>query len=226
MTGSSKFKAVVRQRMELTGESYTQAMRSVLVAARGAVPVALGVAAPRQRVQRWVPRSWVPQTELPGTVPIDTLAFDRSEQSAVAITGISAYSSGFEIFMIRLIRPDARGLDDDPLPGEPRVPEYYFRFSSQLSDGRTVTETGGFGSPGGAEPTEPILRSNGESGTTHFQHLRWWAWPLPPSGPLEFVCQRETGETRVGIDAQLILEAAQRGVRIWPPEGGTVISTV
>jgi hypothetical protein len=37
-------------------------------------------------------------------VPISTLQFGRSEQSAIAITGMSAYSNGFEIFVTRLIR--------------------------------------------------------------------------------------------------------------------------
>ena len=42
---------------------------------------------------------------------------------------------------------------------------------------------------------------------------RWWTWPLPPAGPLEFVCEWpafDIAESRVGIDAQLILDAAQR----------------
>jgi hypothetical protein len=220
MTGSSEFKAVVRKRMEITGESYTRAMRQVLAVARGAVPLA--DPPPRQRVQRWVPRAWdPPQTELPGIVPIDTLAFDRSEQTAIAITGISAYSNGFEIFAIRLIRPDAPGLDEDPVPGW-RGPEP-FRFSLQFSDGRTLTDhaphgRGAIQPPGDAEPAEPVLWSRGGGGTTHYQHLSWWVWPLPPSGPLEFSCQLGTGETRVGIDAQLILDAAQRSVRVWPDE--------
>ena len=40
-------------------------------------------------------------------MPISTLQFDRSEQTAIAITGIWAYSNGFEIFVTCLIRPDA-----------------------------------------------------------------------------------------------------------------------
>jgi hypothetical protein len=66
------------------------------------------------------------------------------------------------------------------------------------------------GHHGDTEPTGPILRLRGGGGTSHYQLMHWWAWPLPPSGPLEFICQLGTGETRVGIDAQLILDAAQR----------------
>ena len=42
---------------------------------------------------------------------------------------------------------------------------------------------------------------------------------LPPPGPLEFVCEwPELGitETRASIDAQLILDAAQHRIQVWP----------
>jgi hypothetical protein len=91
-------------------------------------------------------------------------------------------------------------------------------FSLLLSDGTQVDS----GRPGGeSEPTGPILRSHGGGGTTHSQFFRWWAWPLPPNGPLVFICQWSMygiAETRVGIDAQLILDAAQRSVRLWPAD--------
>ena len=65
-------------------------------------------------------------------------------------------------------------------------------------------------------------RPRGGGGTSHCEQSRWWAWPLPPSGPLEFICHWPalgTGETRVGIDAQLILDAARRSIRLWPEDG-------
>jgi hypothetical protein len=70
-----------------------------------------------------------------------------------------------------------------------------FQISLQLADGRAVIG----GRPrGNAEPTGPILVPRGGA-TSHYQHSRWWAWPLPPTGPLEFVCQWPMlgiGETR------------------------------
>jgi len=44
-------------------------------------------------------------------------------------------------------------------------------------------------------------------------------WPLPPAGPLEFVCEWPAfgiAESRAGIDARLILDAARHSVRLWP----------
>jgi hypothetical protein len=176
---------------------------------------------PRPTLQRRVPRPWdPPETEFPAIVPIRTLQFDRSEQTAIAITGISAYSNGFEIFVTRLIRPDAAGFDEDPVPGASRsmpAERQSFQISLQLSDGRMIPSGR---PPDDAEPTGPILRSRGGGGTSHYLLLRWWAWPLPPNGPLEFICQLGTGETRVGIDAQLILDAAQHSIRVWPEDKG------
>ena len=176
---------------------------------------------PRLTLLREVPRPWdPPETEFPAVVPINTLQFGRSEQTAVAITGISAYSNGFEFFVTRLIRPDAPGFDQDPVPGTPRGvfgERQSFQISLQLSDGRTVTSGR---PPVDAEPTGAILRSRGGGGTSHYQLMRWWSWPLPPTGPLEFICQLGTGEARIGIDAQLILDAAQRSIRVWPEEEG------
>jgi hypothetical protein len=94
--------------------------------------------------------------------------------------------------------------------------QHYFQISLQLADGQTVIS---YGRRGDAEPPGPILQRRGGGGTSHFQQLRWWAWPLPPVGPLKYVCQWPTygiTETRVSIDAQLILDAARRSVRPWP----------
>ena len=123
---------------------------------------------PWPTLQRRVPRPWdPPETEFPAIVPINTLPFDRFEQTAMAITGILAYSNGFEFFVTRLIRPDAPGFDGDPVPGAPRgmlAERQSFQISLQLSDGRTVT-SGGAG--GDSEPSEPILRGRGGGGSSH-----------------------------------------------------------
>jgi hypothetical protein len=44
-------------------------------------------------------------------------------------------------------------------------------------------------------------------------HQTNWVWPLPPPGPLAFVCEWPAAGialTRTEIDAQLVLEAAER----------------
>lgn len=180
---------------------------------------------PRPALQRQVPRPWnPPEAEFPAIVPIDTMQLGRSEQAAIAIIGIAACTQGFEIFMARCLRPDGPGLDQDPTPAMLRRrntgPLSRPFFSLLFSDGRTAVSDGPRGE---SEPAGPILRAHGGGGSSHSQFLRWWAWPLPPAGPLEFICQWPMygiAETRVGIDAQLILDAARRSVRLWPAGQG------
>lgn len=98
---------------------------------------------PRPTLQRQVPSPWdPPESEFAAIVPIDTLPFAPSEQAAIAITGITAYTSGFENFMARHIRPGIPGLDEDPTPEmlsrsrtDPLAAPF---FSLLLSDGTKV----------------------------------------------------------------------------------------
>ena len=171
-------------------------------------------------LQRRVPRPWdPPQTEFPGIVPINTLQLGRSEQAAIAVTGMSACSNGFEIFVTALIHPGGPGFDAETPDGGMLANKPY-QISLQLSDGRTVISDR---PRGDFEPTGPILRPHGGVGTSHSQQALLWAWPLPPSGPLDFVCHWPTlgtRGTRASIDAQLILDAAGRSIRLWPEGDG------
>jgi hypothetical protein len=50
-------------------------------------------------------------------------------------------------------------------------------------------------------------------------HHDFWCWPLPPSGPLQLICewpQMEIPLTRREVDAQLILDASARAEEIFP----------
>jgi hypothetical protein len=177
---------------------------------------------PRARPRRW-PYPWgPPEAEFPRIVRADTLQFERSGQAAIAITGISAYTAGFEIFVTHLIRPGALGTDEDhtpdPSPVGPPAALRSFHLGLQFSDGsKVISGRVYFGPLPDSEPMGPILRPIGGDN----QFSRWWAWPLPPAGPLEFVCEWPRfgiAETRVGIDAQLILDAARRSVQLWPED--------
>lgn len=162
-----------------------------------------------------------PEAGFPGAVPFRTLVLARTEQAAVAITGLSAYPAGFEIFVTARIRPGA-----DPGPGGPGPggPLGSFRFGLQLADGtKVIGQRGGRGPDGDTEPDGPILRMFLGGGSPRSRLSRWWAWPLPPAGPLEFVCEWPTlaiPESRAGLDAQLILDAAAQSTPLWPDDEG------
>jgi hypothetical protein len=60
-----------------------------------------------------------PEAEFPGIVPIGPLLLGRTDQVAVAVTGLSAFSAGLEIFVTARIRPNASH-PQEHLPGGPR----------------------------------------------------------------------------------------------------------
>ena len=158
------------------------------------------------------PRPWdPPQTQFPAIVPISTLLLGQSDLGAIAITSMSAYTNGFGFVVTRLVRPGTPGWDQEPFTAQS-----LFEVSLRFSDGRTVST----GRPaGGAEPAGPFLRMQGGGGSSHVNQMRCWAWPLPPSGPLEFSCQWPAmgiSEARASIEAELILDAARRTVPVWP----------
>jgi hypothetical protein len=174
--------------------------------------------APPRRHHPWEP----PEAEFPGIVPVDTLVIGRTEQVAVAVTGLSAFSTGVEIFLTARMRPSA-GHPGEHLPGVPRdlaAARRSFRFGLQFSDGgKAAGSPGDRGRDRDSEPTGPVLFPFAGGGGPHSFVSRWWTWPLPPAGPLEFVCEWPAfgiAESRAGIDAQLILDAARRSVRLWP----------
>jgi len=177
--------------------------------------------APTRRHHPWEP----PEAELPGIVPVDTLLLARTGQVAVAVTGLSAYSAGIEIFLTARIRPGA-GQPGGHLPGprDPAASRHSFRFGLQFAGGGKAAGSPAAGRPASdSEPAGPVLYLFAGGGGPRSFISRWWAWPLPPEGPLEFVCEWPAfgvAESRAGVDAQLILGAARRSVRLWPENEG------
>jgi hypothetical protein len=180
-------------------------------------------------------RPWdLPDAEFPGVVRDSTLVLGRAERVAVAITGLLAYSAGFEIFVTARVRPGADTGPGDRMPAGrgPGGARRSFRLGLQLADGtKVIGQHGGPGQPGDpdpdpdpdAEPAGPILRAFLAGGGPRSAFWRWWAWPLPPAGPVEFVCEWPAfsiPESRAGLDARLILDAAARSIRLWPGDEG------
>ena len=73
-----------------------------------------------------------------------------------------------------------------------------------------------WGPAGNEEPPSRVLHPIEGVVRTHREDTRWWTWPLPPGGRLDFICQLGEFETRVSVDAQLILDASQRSTQAWP----------
>lgn len=96
------------------------------------------------------------------------------------------------------------------------------RFGIQFSDGRKTTNVESrfpFAPPGADESAERLVlmpRGGGGGGGTWTQEFR--ISPLPPAGPLAFVCEwpvADIPETRKEIDSALVREAAGAAAFLW-----------
>jgi hypothetical protein len=159
---------------------------------------------------------------------------------------VSAYPEGFE-FDLEIVAARSEDEDEslDPmLFGHARhsarrsggeMLDEVLRIGVQFSDGRKATNTGGFSHfPPDFEtpPDAPVMHSGGGGGGDRRWHQSEWVWPLPPPGPLAFVCQWPAAGvplTRHEINAQLILDAAARSQVVFPegPQlGGLAVGVI
>lgn len=175
------------------------------------------------------PPAWVgpPLDVLPGVVPVE-LVIARSDQTVVAVTGMRAYPMGFGFTLsLRLRHLPTRQqhqfpylLDYDPSEGHP-MPDEFPRFGVQFADGGKATNLDRRPFTDGEELAPPVLTQGGGGGGGQIWDMEQWVWPLPPPGPLAFVCEwpvRGITESRTEIDARSILEAAERAVTLWPDD--------
>jgi hypothetical protein len=171
-----------------------------------------------------------PRGVLPGTAPIE-LVLARNARAAVAVTKFGACPEGFDFDLVVLAADREEELDPMVM-GYMRRPgrrggtqEEMLRFGMQFADGSKVTNLSGprFGAPGGGErPPGPVLQGNGGGGGGGEWHHRYWVWPLPPPGPLAFVCEWPAAGielTRVEIDAQPLIDAAGRAQEFFERDG-------
>jgi hypothetical protein len=177
-----------------------------------------------------------PDGTLPGIVPLEVV-LARSNAAAVCLSRVAAYPTGFTFDLLVLADPDG-DVDLDPLlfgrPGRRRVgPDEPLRLGVQFADGARATNVGGAPRAAfGERPSGPLLLARGGGGGGTTWHQTQWVWPLPPPGPLAFVCEWPAGGielSRHEIDAQQVLDAARRALVIFadaPGEGGgSVVSS-
>jgi hypothetical protein len=165
----------------------------------------------------------------------------RSERATLSIAYLDAYPEGFELEInarTTVAWDDLSRAGDDsgpdvfgrhwPMGGERSdvLPPELLRVGVRFADGRTATNIGGHDRP----VTGPImwpLRGGGRGGVPEscFQQ-GYWISPLPPSGQVSVVCEWPAVGiplVRHEVDAQLILDAAERARTIFPG-GNSVVS--
>jgi hypothetical protein len=181
----------------------------------------------------WRRRFTTPDNELPGGTAI-CLLLGRTEDLGVGITAVEAYTGGFSFNLaVRLRNERTEGLAHrlyELITGhshphaEPPAADERLLLGLEYADGRTATNLNPMPWPGDpragdlAENEVVLAQSGGGGGGRTFEQ-GYWVTPLPPPGPLAFVCAWPAlgiTETRTIVDAALIVEAATRAQVLWP----------
>jgi hypothetical protein len=150
----------------------------------------------------------------------------RSADAAIAVTQLTAYPTGFEFTVGIVTRDEDRQgrlawvlhhlPDHDP---DGPLPDDFVRLGLQFSDGGVATNVHGRPFPDfDEEPTGPILLPDSGGGGGRRYDMTFWVWPLPPPGPVTFVCEwpaLEIAESSVELDGALIRAAAERARSVW-----------
>ena len=185
----------------------------------------------RPKPQRQRPWWMRPRGELAGVMPLE-LVVAKNDLAAVAISRVGAYSAGFEFELVIMLSERGAEADIDPSlfhPGPrrrrgPGAEGDQLRFGVQFADGSKATNLDRSWAEHRDEPPPgPVLRTGGGGGGDSEWRQSIWVWPLPPPGPLAFVCEWPVAGielTRVEIDAQQLIDAAARAQRIFGEPAG------
>lgn len=165
-----------------------------------------------------------------------TLLIAKTDRVAVGVTDLLAFPTGFSLRVVAFSRrsrgPGLRPEDVDPYWGESRrrreageeaLPDELLRFGVQFADGAKATSMGADAalSARGGRPSGPVLSPHQGGGGRHAYSQEYWVWPLPPPGPLAFVCEWPAygvGLSRVEVEAERVRAAAAGALAIWPED--------
>ena len=186
--------------------------------------------APPEPEREYHPPPWLapPANVLGCLVPLQ-LMLARTDTVAVAVAGVTAYPAGLELTVSVRRRGKGRTALEEPPFGfhrAPRgeIPAEVLRFGVQFADGRRATSLGGFSCPPEQAPSHPTLTPRGGGGGGAQWDFGFWLYPLPPPGPLTFVCEWPSEGielTRREIDGETIRQAAERAKVLWEDEART-----
>jgi hypothetical protein len=160
-----------------------------------------------------------PETMIGGIVPVELL-LARTDTDAVLVTGLRAYPTGLEFTLTARPHPDQLQQRRHDLDRSHHLRYHDLGLELRFADGqRASTHPGSWPRTFETEqPDPPFLYYHGGGGSERGWHSGHWLWGLPPPGPLAFVCEwphRQIPTSEVTIDAELVLEAADRAVSVW-----------
>ena len=191
---------------------------------------------PPERPARPPRRPWqgVPDGVVGRTVALN-LVLGRSDNAVLWIPAVTVYPDVFEFDVEIRHRLDEEAFPYPFMLHHPRrsadgeLDPGVFRLGIELSDGRKATNLNpGYPFPDPNDPNTPpagpILDGGGGGGGGGGRWSQgYWVWPLPPEGPLAFVCEwpiADIAETRTEIESALLRDAAGDAVTAWPENEG------
>jgi hypothetical protein len=163
---------------------------------------------------------------MPGSVGVD-LILGRTGEVVLTVGAIRAYRNGFQFTVTGLVR--AASVSDRggmgwrvrvDVESGPLITEFC-QVGVEFSNGLSAANRHWHPPASGSVPTGLLLVALAGGGAGHRFEVDYWVWPLPPPGPVTFVCGWPThslAETRTAIDAGAILDAAARCVEFWRAE--------
>ena len=165
-----------------------------------------------------------PNNILGVVVPLD-LVLARSAKAVVTLGSLTAYPSGFEFeYLVRCRDEEIGQLLPEHLHGRrlgsagDELPAELFRFGIEFGDGARVTSVQPRLPFDRSDVHGPVMVQRGGGGSFERWQGNWWVWPLPPAGPLAFVCEWPAADLslmRAETDAAVLHEAASRAVTLW-----------
>ena len=158
-----------------------------------------------------------PEDETGAVVPLRVVVF-QDAMTAITVTGLVAYSTGFSLTLNVLRRVDGilRLIESSlgHMHRSDQISDKVVRFEIEYADGRRASCLDGF------DETPRNIRLTGGSGgggDTSFRS-HYWAWPLPPIGSVKLAVEWpsiDLSRTEIEIDAGPILDAAAQSLRLW-----------
>jgi hypothetical protein len=183
-----------------------------------------------EQIQLWQRRMSPPENEFPAGVGL-TMLLGRSDDAAVGITQVEAFSTGFRFTLaVRLRQPRAQlapgglfMLIGPHVPPGVEIPlEDRLLLGIEYPDGRRVSTLDDSRMSGpGATPDgeELVLVQQGGGGGDQSVDQTYWVAPLPPAGPVTVVLSWAgfgMPESRTVLDGGVIRSAAAGSQVLWP----------
>ena len=183
-----------------------------------------------EQIERWRRRAMAPDNEIPAGVGFAAL-LGRTEDAAVGITQVEAFSTGFRFALAVRVRRSLPKLAHGGLfmlisghgrHGAEVSLEDRLLLGVEYADGSRASSLEDMRLPG--EETDDderrlILSQHGGGGGDLTVDQSYWVSPLPPEGPVTFVLSWPgfgMPESRAEVDGALIRAAAARSVQLWP----------